>query len=165
MSIRAAWRLESLGFSEVRDYTGGKVDWMAFGYAIEGDQAAIPTVRATMRTDAPVCQLTDPVAPVRERMAAGGWTWCAVLNPAGILLGRLRVADIEQAPEGALAKDVMEDGPSTYRPDVPVTEILDRMKAGGFKLVFVTDPDGRWLGLASRQAIETVIEEQRSQTE
>src|SRR5438309_12115020 len=31
MSPRAAWRLESVGFSEVSDYVAGKNDWMSAG--------------------------------------------------------------------------------------------------------------------------------------
>ena len=31
MSPRAAWRLESLGFSHVYDYVAGKIDWLAAG--------------------------------------------------------------------------------------------------------------------------------------
>jgi hypothetical protein len=31
MSARAAWRLEGLGFPQVRRYTPGKMDWLAGG--------------------------------------------------------------------------------------------------------------------------------------
>ena len=34
MSNRAAWRLESLGFTQVYRYTAGKRDWFAFGFAM-----------------------------------------------------------------------------------------------------------------------------------
>ena len=35
MSPRAAWRLESFGFGQVHDYTGGKVDWQAAGLSTD----------------------------------------------------------------------------------------------------------------------------------
>jgi rhodanese-related sulfurtransferase len=31
MSLRAAWRLEDLGFEKVYDYVPGKADWFANG--------------------------------------------------------------------------------------------------------------------------------------
>src|SRR5207249_889428 len=36
MSPRAAWRLESLGFTEVYEYSAGKSDWGAYGLPLEG---------------------------------------------------------------------------------------------------------------------------------
>ncbi len=45
MSPRAAWRLESLGFTRVYDYVAGKVDWFAAGFPREGRLAqAMPLV-------------------------------------------------------------------------------------------------------------------------
>src|SRR5438093_12548462 len=35
LSPRAAWRLEQLGFVDVADYAGGKMDWLARGLAFE----------------------------------------------------------------------------------------------------------------------------------
>ena len=40
MSPRAAWRLESLGFTKVYDYVPGKTDWLAAGLPREGDEGA-----------------------------------------------------------------------------------------------------------------------------
>ncbi len=39
MSPRAAWRLESLGFTKVFDYVAGKADWSASGLPMEGKLA------------------------------------------------------------------------------------------------------------------------------
>ena len=36
MSPRAAWRLDSLGFTEVYEYSAGKSDWAAYGLPLEG---------------------------------------------------------------------------------------------------------------------------------
>jgi rhodanese-related sulfurtransferase len=36
MSPRAAWRLESIGFTEVHDYVAGKADWGSAGLPLEG---------------------------------------------------------------------------------------------------------------------------------
>lgn len=158
MSPRAAWRLETLGFRDVRDYAAGKLDWLAFGLPAEGHTAPIPKLAGAMRSDAPSCLLTDTVEVAKERLAGGDWSWCAVLNPTGILMGRLRRGAAEEAPEGALAVEIMEEGPSTYRPSVPCGELMERMKKGRFDLAFVTDPEGRWLGLVSRQATQEQLD-------
>ena len=42
MSLRAAWRLESLRFTEVYDYVAGEADWFASGLPGEGRDGAIP---------------------------------------------------------------------------------------------------------------------------
>ncbi len=34
MSPRAACRLETLGFAQVFDYTAGKAEWLAYGFAL-----------------------------------------------------------------------------------------------------------------------------------
>src|SRR5688572_22297725 len=42
VSSRAAWRLESMGFSPAYRYVAGKLDWFAHSFPMEGEFAAIP---------------------------------------------------------------------------------------------------------------------------
>ena len=42
MSPRAACRLETLGFSDVYDYGGGKAEWLGYGLPREGENASVP---------------------------------------------------------------------------------------------------------------------------
>ena len=51
MSARAAWRLESLGFSQVYRYTPGKMDWLARGLPREGAAAAVIQADDLVRQD------------------------------------------------------------------------------------------------------------------
>jgi len=157
MSPRAASRLTSLGFNKVFDYKGGKADWLAFGYPIERGRPA-PTAADAIIPGAPTCGLDTPVAAIRERMAIGGWSWTVVINEERVVLGRIRREDVDEAAASARASSVMEEGPSTYRPSVPCAELVDRMKSRGFELALITDPDGRWLGLVSRQSAESLVE-------
>ena len=53
MSARAAWRLESLGFTHVYRYTAGKMDWRASGLPIEGQFADEPCAKDIARRDVP----------------------------------------------------------------------------------------------------------------
>jgi CBS-domain-containing membrane protein len=159
MSPRAAWRLEALGFRDVYDYEGGKMDWLAFGLPSAGSAASEPTLGDLVRRDAPRCLPSEGLSELSGRMSEG-WTLCAVVNEAGILLGRLRRRHLDEKPE-ARAEDVMENGPSTYRPSTPAAEVLERMKARGFDMTFVTDSDGRLWGLVSREDLEGALGEAR----
>jgi hypothetical protein len=159
MSPRAAWRLQALGFQEVYDYEGGKMDWLAFGLPWEGSDRSQPRIAELAHRDAPRCSPAEQLADLSARMAAG-WSWCAVVNEAGILLGRLRRRQLEGDPE-APAEAVMENGPSTYRPSTPARELLERMKSGRFERAFVTDSDGRLWGLVSRSDLERALGEAR----
>src|SRR6266516_4054802 len=59
MSPRAAWRLESMGFTQVYDYTAGKLDWLAAGLATEGSNAQRPRAGDVARGDVPTCGLDE----------------------------------------------------------------------------------------------------------
>lgn len=116
MSPRAAWRLESLGFTAVYDYVAGKADWFARGLPRAGRLAEEPTVGDLARRDVPICGIEERVGDARACARAGGWDLCAVVNERGVVLGRLRRETLDDDPEVA-AGTVMEEGPTTYRPD------------------------------------------------
>ena len=60
MSARAAWRLESLGFTKVYDYVGGKSDWIAAGLPVEGELANVPRAINVVKRDVPTCGPFSP---------------------------------------------------------------------------------------------------------
>jgi CBS domain-containing protein len=161
MAPRAAARLESLGFPQVYEYKAGKADWLAAGLPSEGPPAAEPTLASVVRRDVPRFGLEDRVGLIRDSLAAGGWEWAAVVNPEGILLGRVR-SDHVADPDTTAAR-VMDEGPSTYRPNVPLGELLVRMDQGSFDMAFVTDPDGRLWGLVTRRDIVKALDKHRIQ--
>ncbi len=90
MSARAAWRLETLGFTEVYDYAPSKADWMAWGLPREGRSASVPTVGEVARRDVPTCALADTVGAARDRARAAGSDLCEVVTSGGVVLGLLR---------------------------------------------------------------------------
>jgi CBS domain-containing protein len=159
MAPRAAARLESLGFEKVYEYKAGKEDWRAAGLASEGRWAAAPTVASVIRRDVPRFGLEDRAGAILDSLRAGGWEWAAIVNRAGILLGRVRARDL--ADPDATAAALMEEGPSTYRLDVRLDELLMRMQDRRFDMAFVTDPDGRLKGLVTRRDIARALEAHR----
>jgi len=159
MAPRAAARLETLGFSNVFEYKAGKQDWLASGLPVEGRRASEPNLASVMRRDVPRFGLDDRAGAISDAARAAGWDWAAVVDSRGILLGRVRTADL--ADPDARARDVMEEGPSTYRPNVGLDELLRRMLDHRFDQAFVTDPDGRLRGLVTRRDIARALEAQR----
>jgi len=154
MSPRAAWRLESLGFAEIYDYVAGEADWLASGLATEGTETRPPRAKDALRNDVPTCHLTDPVSEVRKRIQEANGDECLVVNDERILLGRLRAAALDVGPDTP-AEQVMESGPTTIRPDTPLADIAERMRARSVGRVVVTASDGRLMGVLDRQGAET----------
>jgi CBS domain-containing protein len=149
MSPRAAWRLETLGFTEVLDYVAGKVDWLAAGLETHGTNANKPRAADVARRDVPTCSLDELLGPVRERMRSSGWDACVVVNETNVVLGLLRARELEGEAESIIA-DVMRPGPSTFRPFVGIEEMAKYMTAHDVESSPVTMSDGRLVGLLLR---------------
>ena len=158
MSPRAAWRLESLGFRNVYDYTAGKSDWMAAGLPIEGEAAGRPTAGTIARRDVPVCHLGESLRDVRERVRAIGWDACVVVNEARIVMGLLRAEQLGRQ-ENLTAESAMRPGPSTFRPNVPIAEMAAVMVKQDLPNAPVTTSAGELIGLLVREDVERVAHE------
>lgn len=158
MSARAAWRLESLGFTQVYRYTAGKADWFAAGLPREGTQAHTPRAVDAARRDTPTCQLADRVGDVRDAVRAAGWELCIVTNEAHIVLGRLR-KDAFAADRQTRVEAVMEAGPTTFRPDVPLDELTEHLRKRHVQSVVVSTSDGELIGVLFREDAERRLTE------
>src|SRR5262245_49279440 len=125
MSPRAAWRLESIGFRQVYDYVAGKADWGSFGLPLEGTKGL--RAGGYVRADVPTCGLGEGLQDVRRLVSAAGWDTCIVVNPAGVVLGRLGRKAFAVEEEIAV-EAVMTAGPSTVRPSITLAAVLERMR-------------------------------------
>lgn len=153
MSPRAAWRLESLSFTEVYDYVPGEADWFASALPMEGARATEPRVGDVARQDVPRCGLRDRVGAVRQQVEAAGWDICVVVNEHDVVLGLLRARELEASDE-MTAEQVMRSGPATYRPDALVADVTKRLHQRRVKGVLVTRSDGTLIGWLRRQDVE-----------
>jgi len=152
MSPRAAWRLESLGFTKVYDYVPGEADWFAFGLPMEGAKAGLPRVGKFTHQDVPRCSLSETIGEVRDRVQAAGWNICVVVHAEQVVLGLLREQELELAADpDTIAEQVMRPGPATYRPDALVVDVAERMEKRGVKGVLVTRSDGTLVGWLRRE--------------
>jgi len=139
VSPRAAWRLKRLGFTDVYDYTAGKVDWMAAG---------LPTVRAD-RSERRALELVDrhpatcaPDTPLHDLPDGQS---VIVVNEEEIVLGRVDRDQIG-GPDRT-AEEAMHPGPTTVRADEPLDPLLERMRKANVTEMIVSTPEGRLLGV------------------
>src|SRR5579885_3909134 len=98
MSARAAWRLETLGFTRVYRSQPGKADWLANGLPTEGTQANVPRAGQVTRAGVPTCHLGERVGDVRSQVQVAGWEMCLVVTDDNVVLGRLRGKALQDDP-------------------------------------------------------------------
>ena len=164
MSPRAAWRLESLGFTKVFDYVGGKADWFAAGLPREGRLASVPRTGDIARRDDVTCRLTDGIGEIINRARKAGKEACIVTTDGGVILGRVRI-DRLTGDAQAQAEDVMESGPTTTRADTTLESILERLKARDVENILVATSDGRLVGTIYRSDVERHLNEGQIEAE
>jgi CBS domain-containing protein len=152
MAPRAAARLESLGFKDVCFYAAGKVDWLARGYPVEGEEAHVLRVGDVVRKDVPTCRPTDSVEEAKRRVGPG-WRECVVLDDAGVVLGLLDEAALNADPPTPAA-EVLSPGPQTVRPSVRASEIPNRFRDYKTDRILVTTPEGRLIGMITQAQVQ-----------
>jgi hypothetical protein len=155
MSSRAAWRLESLGYANVYCYAAGKVDWLSNGLPSEGKEATEPRIGPIAHRDVATCRLGQRLGDLHVTDDL-----CVVLNEAGVIMGDLRGDALRADPE-ALVEDVMDPGPSTYRPNVSVEQMAHHLLASGARRVLVSDAEGHLIGWVSLEDAVRALDEQR----
>ena len=149
MSPRAACRLETLRFDHVYDYVAGKADWLARGLPTEGEYAAA-RVGPLARDDVATCEIGAPVREARAAIERSPHGFGLVVAGDGTLLGRLRRSALGPALTVA---DAMDPGPSTVRPNTTVESLRERLDARRLRTAIVTTPEGRLLGVVTRDAL------------
>ncbi len=159
MSPRAAWRLESLGFTKVYDYVGGKADWFAAGLPREGKLTSVSRAGDFARPDL-TCQPTERINDVIERVRAAGKDTCIVTTDGGVVLGRVRTDRLDGDLQGPV-EEVMELGPTTTRSDTMLDSILERLNARNVESILVATSDGQLVGTLYRSDAERRLQEGR----
>lgn len=154
LSARAAWRLASMGFTQVYRYTLGKADWLANGLPVEGAEARAPGVGDLADMDVPTCKRSERVGEVRARVRKKGWDLCVVINDQLVVLGLLSANDLEKADQGWSAEEAMERDPKTYRLDDSMEEAAAWMRSNARDSALVTTTDGKLFGLLRLADIE-----------
>lgn len=154
LSARAAWRLSSLGFTQVFRYTAGKADWLANGLPVEGTEARTPGAGDLADLDVPTCSRTERVGEIKDRVRKDGWNLCVVVNDQLVVLGLLRANDLDHADPKWSAEEAMERDPLTYRLNAALEEVAETMQRQRIDSVLVTTTDGKLFGLLKQEDIE-----------
>jgi Mg/Co/Ni transporter MgtE len=136
-----------LGAAEVYDYVGSKADWQSAGLPMEPSVIDDRHVIGIAHTDVPRCGLDESIGDVVARLSDSPYETCAVVNERTVLLGAVHAGSLAPDSQDTVA-DVMEEGPQTVRVDEEVRSLAQRMDES-LDQVFVTDPDGRLLGLVT----------------
>jgi deazaflavin-dependent oxidoreductase (nitroreductase family) len=90
---------------------------------------------------------------VSERVQQAGWNACVVVNDERGVMGLLRADQLAGDPMQSV-EHAMRPGPSTFRPNVAITEMADYMAKHKLESSPVTTSDGRLVGLLVRTDAE-----------
>lgn len=117
---------------------------------MEGEFASYPKAGDIARADVPTCDPSERLGEVYQRCQAAGWKVCIVVNESKIVMGRLRGEAWKADPETPV-EDVMENGPTTFRPDNFLESLIQRMQEKKVGSVIITNSDGVLLGILYRK--------------
>ena len=145
MSPRAAARLETLGFAKVYDYVAGKADWLAAALPSRGASSGVLRARDAIRGGDIACHFGEKLRDSADRIQAAGKDLCIVIDDQHVVLGRVRGRALASDPSANI-EDIMQHGPSTIRPDVPLEAVVESLREGNVTSTLVTDPEGRLIG-------------------
>ncbi len=151
-----------MGFTQVYDYTAGKLDWLAAGLATEGSNAQHPRAGDVARGDVPTCGMDERLGEVAKRVRAAGWDACVVVNAERVVLGLLRAKELD-ADQDLRIEQAMRPGPSTFRPYVSIEEMARSMADRDLDSSPITTSDGRLVGLLRRRDV-TLASRQNDQS-
>jgi predicted transcriptional regulator len=149
MSPRAACRLETFGFTDVHDYTLGKAAWLAEGLPSEGTRRDDERIAAIAKKDAPTLPGDGSVGDAAKWFAGSDADVAVVLTPTRVVLGLVRREVAGLDPSMPL-RDVLQPGPSTFRPSMTIREMVDYFRKGSAMHALVTTSGGEWIGLIDR---------------
>src|SRR5207302_1184914 len=74
----------------------------------------------------PTARLGDKVGDVARRAEASGHDIAVVITAGGVVLGIVDPEALEDS-SSVRVEEVMRPGPATYRPDVPVQELVEKL--------------------------------------
>ena len=103
-----------------------------------------------MRDDAVLCRPTDRIADVRESIERSPYPFALITSDDRTLLGRAPSSALDPASDRQVW-DVAEPGPKTFRPHVSAEKVAEVLTDKGLRWALVTTPEGRVLGVASRE--------------
>jgi CBS domain-containing protein len=106
-----------------------------------------------VRRDVSTRRSTDRLGEVAKHVREAGSDGCVVVNEQRLVLGLLQERALDGDPQQRV-EEVMEPGPSTFRPDVSFEEMIAYMQQRQLDSVLITTADGKLVGILQRTAAE-----------
>jgi CBS domain-containing protein len=130
----------------------GKVDWLAHNLPLEGERPGATIAGRVICDDVVLCRPTDRIADVRESIERSPYPFALITSDDRTLLGRAPSSALDSASDRPVW-EVAEPGPKTFRPHVSTKQVAGVLADKGLRWAIVTTPEGRVLGVASREAL------------
>jgi Mg/Co/Ni transporter MgtE len=130
------------------------VDWLAHNLPVEGERAEPPTAGRLARDDVVRVAPDGRVGEVVSAIEASPYSFALVSSADGMLLGRVRASELEDAAGGRAVGEIMELDPSTVRPHRGAGELAEQLAEQDLRWAIVTTPEGRLIGVAWREDLE-----------
>ncbi len=156
MSPRAACQLEAMGFDNVYDFVGGKLEWLSRGWPTEGIGPHYFTAGEVARTEVPTCRYDETSSDVRERLRHNPEPFCIVVTEEGVVLGRVRARDLPDEDHLSVSS-FMRPGPATVQASEELRPLVGRMRTAGVGTILVTTPQGIVAGIVYRSDAEQAL--------
>lgn len=125
------------------DYVGGKEDWLAAGWPIEGHGASAPLAADVAREDVPTCRLDDRVGDLTFEDAPG---FVLAVNDRRVVLGKVLPRHADRDPDTAV-REAMIEGPTSVRGSEDLEGLTARMEDADTSSVIVTTKEGQLIGV------------------
>jgi CBS domain-containing protein len=132
----------------------GKVDWLAHNLPVEGERPEAPIAGRVMRDDVVLCRPSDRASDVYESIQRSPYPFALVTSDDGTLLGRAPASALDRASSEGSVWEVAEPGPKTFRPHASADKVAGVLADKDLRWAIVTTPEGRFLGVASREDLE-----------
>jgi CBS domain-containing protein len=132
----------------------GKVDWLAHNLPVEGERPEAPIAGRAMRDDVVLCRPGARMSDVYELIERSPYPFALVTSDDGTLLGRAPASALDRASSERPVWEVAEPGPKTFRPHTSAETVAGVLADKDLRWAIVTTPEGRVLGVASREDLE-----------
>lgn len=95
---------------------------------------------------------------MRDRVRAAGYDTCVAVNDHRVVFGLLRSDQLEGDPDRTI-EEAMRPGPSTFRPHVGISELVELMQDHNLPNVPITTGEGLLVGLLTLERAREALEE------
>lgn len=144
-----------MGFAQVYDFVGGKLEWLAHALAVEGSGPHHAVAGDVVDEYGAICGADASLDEIRTSLEANDAAFCVIVNDRRVVLGRVRSKVLTDTSE---LGEVIEPGPATVQLTEPLGPLTERMGRAKVESILVTTAKGELLGVVQRSKAEAFLE-------